>query len=1034
MKRLVSALAIGCLLLGLAPATLAAGPTRHFERVDRSLDKIDPSFRPMLADTTRKVTVIVQLDAQPAVAFSTATADRRAHAKALRSSQGRLDARISKLGGKVLDRYQYAYNGIKVRVTGAQLARLAKLPGVVGIRRVQTYKPTNVNAIPYVGAPSAWQTSGATGAGTTIAIVDTGIDYSHADFNGTGVTLPFDQNNPTIIEPGSFPTGKVIAGYDFAGNDYDAEGDNGSTTPTPDPDPLDCYGHGTHVAGTAAGQGVLADHSTYSGPYDPSIYSDPTTFGIGPGVAPEAKLVALKVFGCAGSTDLVIDALEWVAAYNVAHHDGIDVVNMSLGGVFGSNDDPDAVATNNLVSMGVVVVAAGGNASAVPFILDGPGAATKAISVTALDAFPVMPMAIVDLPSGPDINGNNQNAYPALPVSGTLHVVPNGTGGVSLGCAAGDYDAGSAGKIVAIKRGVCAFVDKGAAAQAAGAIGIVLINRDDTAPGDLPTFIGYNPELFEIPMVGVDKTAQPTLLANEGASITLVDNGSQPNPTYQEIAAFSSSGPRYGDNWLKPDVAAPGVSLISALIGSGWNGTTNSGTSMATPVTSGSAALVIQKHPGWSPLKVKAALSNTADTSSAKIVDYDPLRAGAGVVQVDRAVNTVGLATTSQGTASLSFGYEPLDGAYRETKEITLWNTGSKAITYNLAGSSPLVSIWPSSVTVRGHDSKDVKVTASLSKDQVAALPSADQFVTGAFGELNSLSGAITATPTSSGAGIYPLRVAYLLVPRGLSDVEATSGRSWHKWGIKPQHGGWNPDPILDANLRIRNGGIHDGFADLYAFGDFDQPGDGTHGTDVRVTGVQALPAEILTGTPDPGDRGIQFVINMWDRFSTPAPNEIDVAVDTNNDGEVDYYVVGIDEGALFADAFDGLYISVIFDADFNPIDAWLANAPLNGSTIILPALASDLGLTAGAGSFSYSVAAFDGFTLTADETDASPVFDVFDPAQSTGDFVPVPSREKVTVPVWAKKSAIFHGDVKGWLVVTLDDANGRDQADIVRP
>ena len=521
MKRLVSALAVGCLLLGLAPTALAAGPTRQFERVDRNLDKIDPEFRSMLADKTRKLTVVLELRAQPALALEASAADRKVKAHTLRATQGRLDARIDAIGAKVLHRYQYAYNGIKVRATGAQLRRLAAMPGVVGVRHVATYKRDNVKAVPYVGAPTAWQTSGVTGAGQTIAVIDTGIDYTHANFGGPGTTEAYDDNDPTLIEDGTFPTAKVVAGYDFAGNDYDAEGDAGSTTPTPDPDPLDCGDHGSHVAGSAAGQGVLADHSTYTGPYNSSIYSDPDTFVVGPGVAPKAKLIALKVFGCEGSTDLVVDALEWVAGYNISHVDGIDVVNMSLGSVFGRNGEPDVIATNNLVGIGVVVVASAGNSNAVPFVTGSPAASTKAISVAALDAFPTIPLALVDLPTDPDIAGNNQNAYPALPVSGTLHVVPDGLGGVSLGCTAGDYDAASAGKIVAIKRGVCAFVDKGAAAAEAGAIGIIMINRDDTAPGDLPTFVGYNPELFEIPMVGVDKTAQPTLLANEGAAITL---------------------------------------------------------------------------------------------------------------------------------------------------------------------------------------------------------------------------------------------------------------------------------------------------------------------------------------------------------------------------------------------------------------------------------------------------------------------------------------------------------------------------------
>ena len=115
-------------------------------------------------------------------------------------------------------------------------------------------------------------------------------------------------------------------------------------------------------------------------------------------------------------------------------------------------------------------------------------------------------------------------------------------------------------------------------------------------------------------------------------------------------------------------------------------------------------------------------------------------------------------------------------------------------------------------------------------------------------------------------------------------------------------------------------------------------------------------------------------------------------------------------------------------------MDAWLADAPLNGSTLILPALASDLGLTADSGSFTYWVAAFDYETGIPDETAVSRPFDVFNPAQSTGDFVPVASHGHATIPAWANKAALHAGDVRGWLVVSLDDANGGAQAQVIRP
>ncbi len=1030
-RRLLAALAGSAVLVAtLLPVTaMAAGPTQRVQRVQ--IGNIDPSFRPYLADANRQLTVVLQLADAPAVDVDgLSKAQQKTRAGSLRTKQQGMDKKIKAAGGKVTGRYQYAYNGVRVRAKGNRLTALAAIPGVVAIRPLRTYTIDNVRAVPYVGTPAAWQDSGATGDGVTIAVIDTGIDYTHADFGGPGTPAAYKANNPSVIEPGSFPTTKVIAGYDFAGNDYDAEGESGSTTPTPDPDPLDCGDHGSHVSGTAAGQGVLANHSSYTGPYDPSIYADSGKFAVGPGVAPEAKLVALKVFGCEGSTDLVVDALEWVAAYNVSHTDGIDVVNMSLGAPFGSNTEPDAIATNNLVKMGVVVVASAGNESSVPYITGAPAAATRAISVAALDAFPTVPLATVDLPGANDIPAINQNAYPGLPVSGKLHVLAGDYDGLSLGCTAADYDAAAAGKIVAVRRGSCAFVDKGAAAQEAGAIGIIVVNRADTDPGELPTFIGYNPEYFEIPMIGTDRTADTAIFANDGAAVTLKSAGSAPNPTYQEIADFSSSGPRYADGWLKPDVAAPGVNLMSALNGSGWNGTTYSGTSMAAPMTSGVAALVRDVHPGWSPLRVKAAIANTADATDS-IVGYDPLRSGAGVVQADRAVSTTVLATTSDRTASLSFGYEQIGGSYSESKWITLTNTGNRSVKYTLASSSALVSVYPSRVYVRAHDSVQVRVRAWLSRSQVAALPSVDQFVTGNFGGLDLLAGVVTATPSGTVAGAYALRVPYLLVPRGLSDVTADFKADSHSSGHSSTNWKSSKGDDLVGSLLVKNRAVHSGWADTYALGIKDARGDGLHGTDVRVAGVQALPGEAFGG--DAWDRGIQFVVNMYDRFATAAPNEVDVAVDTDGDGEPNYYVVGIDDGLIFAGAYDGLYVSLIFDADFNLVDGWIANAPLNGSTLILPALASDLGATEDdpALSFTYWVAAYDGFTGAADETGVATAFNAYAPALSTGDFVEVPAGGKISIPAWAKKPG---KDFGGWLVVTMDDRNGSSQADIVRP
>ena len=660
-----------------------------------------------------------------------------------------------------------------------------------------------------------------------------------------------------------------------------------------------------------------------------------------------------------------------------------------------------------------MVVASAGNESSVPFITGAPAVATGAISVAAYDATPTLPMATIDN-SGADIPGINQNAYPGLPVSGDLHVLSDGGSGVSLGCDVGDYDLATDGAIVAVKRGDCAFVDKGAAAQAAGAIGIIVINRDDTAPGALPTFIGFNPEEFEIPMIGTDKTAQALLMAIDGEAIELISAGSQANPVYSEITDFSSSGPRWGDNALKPDVAAPGANVISTLNGSGWKGTTYSGTSMAAPMTAGAAALVIQAHPAWPPLKIKAALVNTADADI--IVDYSPERAGSGLIAVDRAAEANVVATTGAATASLSYGYVRANRAWTASRTITIWNDGIEPATYRLEASSSLVTLSPTAVTVPAGSSRHVVATAHLSKATVKALDTVDQFLTGDFTGLFTMSGVVVATPSGSISGQETLRIPYLAVPRGVSNVRATRASHWSSAaGIK------------SGKLRLVNPAGHSGWADVYALGFKDPSGDGEHGTDVAAAGVKVQPTTVL-GFDDPDDRAITFAINMHDRFSTAAPHEVDVAVDTDGDGSADAYVIAFDYGYLAAGAWSGQMVSIITDASFNIVDIWEANAPLNGSTIEVPALASDLGLADGSGSFTYKVYAFDGYTGAADITKWSRTFDAYDPTISTGKFKKVDAGSATKVRVWFNKADA----PRGWLVITLDDRN-HSQGDIVR-
>jgi subtilisin family serine protease len=299
--------------------------------------------------------------------------------------QAALQPQLALLGAQVLFQASLTYNGIAISIRADRLDQLRALPGVVDVQIIPPKQRSNADAVPFVGAPAVWSApGGATGRGVRAGLIDSGIDYTHADFGGPGTPAAYASNNRTIIESGTFPTAKVVGGFDFAGDAYDATSPNpANRIPHPDPDPLDCNGHGTHVAGTLAGTGVNANGTTFNGPYTAGLNF--SNFSIGPGVAPEAQLYALKVFGCSGSTELLTLAIERAVDPNGDGDpsDHLDVLNISLGSPFGGNDDPDAVAVNNAVRAGVVVVTAAGDTGNIFYATDSPASAQLAIAVGA---------------------------------------------------------------------------------------------------------------------------------------------------------------------------------------------------------------------------------------------------------------------------------------------------------------------------------------------------------------------------------------------------------------------------------------------------------------------------------------------------------------------------------------------------------------------------------------------------------------------------------------------------------------------------
>ena len=1006
-------------LVASTVSTAASGSGRSaFQKIDPALLK-SVDFTPLSLDTT-PVQVMVELGTPP---VAVQIADAKKHGKNLsnaqqdsirkeiKAQQDSLKGSLSAHGARVIAQLQSAYNGVQVQVPRNQISDLASISGVVGVHAVRTFTvgPKNVNGIPFVHAPTAWSYD-YTGKGVKIADIDTGIDYTHADFGGPGTTAAYEAAHanstaapdPALVGPAA---PKVKGGYDFVGDDYDA-GDP-TSVPQPDPNPLDCNGHGTHTAGTVAGDGVLDDGSTYTGPYDSTTVSS-HDWNVGPGVAPEAEIYAYRVFGCEGSSNVVDLAIDRAVA------DHVDVITMSLGSDLGGVDDPTTVAAENAAAAGITVVAAAGNAGPGGYIVSSPSTGPHVLSVAALDgSLPAYPGAELTLSSGGTVDTIDANGadIPSGPLP--VKVLKNTNGSISLGCNPDEY-AGTTGMLVVTKRGTCARVARAVFGQQHGAAAVLMVNSDGTLPPYEGPITG-NPDTGEqydvtIPFLGAAGTSDnvAALLAADGGTTTLTPK-SVPNTGYEHVASFSSAGPSNPDSAAKPEVIAPGVSVASAGNGTGNGFVIESGTSMATPMTAGTAALVKQAHPDWTGTQIKAAIENTADPSLN--IGYTVRKAGAGAVQADDAVTTTVLATTTDGFDSLVFGYVPGTGAYSATKSFTLTNTGGSSVSYALAvqpDSGGLgggnVSVSPGSVTVAAGATQDVSVTLTYSAAAFAALPSMSS--TGP-GQVVSFAGAVVASPSGGGQN---LRVPFMVVPRGLSGMNTSATRTGN-----------------NATATVTNSGVHAGAADVYAWGLHDSE-DGDAPMDIRDVGIQSFTGDVAGA--DPADRFNVIAINTWGRFTNPSVNEFDVGIDTNGDGNADYVVVGADLGAVTTGTFNGQYVSFIFDASNNLVDAWFATAPMNSSVVELPFLSSDIGMDSTSGAFAYTATGFSIVPGTLVDTTGTATYDPFHPAVDSGQFLSLAPGGSGTIQLTRDPIQLGHQKALGWLAVNLDDANGAAQAD----
>jgi len=770
-------------------------------------------------------------------------------------------------------------NGVAWKVRTQDLEQLKKMPDVKRVSYIIPAQPHLSNSVPWIGAPEVWNTTGngdnnGNAAPVTIAIIDSGIDYYHAGFGGTGNVSDFTNNDPSIIEPGTFPTDKVLGGIDFAG------ADNAAFATDPDPVGIGSR-HGTHVAGIAANIG---------------------TDKVSPGVAPGADLYAVKVFADnGGSTTVSHLGIQWAEDPNQDGDtsDRADVMNLSLGSSYGRIDDISSIAVEDASKSGSVVVISAGNSGDIPYIHGGPAVAPSAISVAnSLAGGLTQSITATSNDANADglflaVEGAHTNTIAnGAVISGNLVAVEDHNG-----CNPYTNAADVAGNVALIIRGGCSFDAKYANAEDAGATGLVVYN-DGADASRLDPFV----------MGGIDPSRSLTgvmvSFANGSNFKTALDNGETvsvyadrnttqaTDPSNEDTLAVSTSRGPGLDNSFKPDVAAPGTGILSTQSGSGSGAVSISGTSMAAPHVAGVAALLKQKWPNLAPDAIKAMIQNSTvpayrDGIAGASDPYPLTLQGVGRVQANVA-NTL---TSYAKPGGVSFG--------RVNEK---WGTHlSRSVTVNnLSGETKVFSIshepnqTMSGVTVRSYSQQLYVAAGSTQTFQIAMDFNPNLAPFDAVGNSQSeVDGWFVLEDTLSDE---KLRVGYMAVVDPAAGVQAYKSYK---------------------SIGFYNAGGSDSYAEGFTLaGKAEAAGESSH--DIDALGYR-------TGVTLFGGNAIDFAFVSKGAWASHSPLAIFLDIDSNEDGvvETNMQITDFKQGVRFdgvvdVSIFPGGYGLGSADYDYN--------------------------------------------------------------------------------------------------------------------
>lgn len=773
-KRSLAFVLAACMLLALLPSfgAGASAASVSYTEVDPSvidtgtavLPEAEQDAEQDVPAADEEVHVIILFEQKSLAKKGFSTKDLLENEKAasysssLKKQQLSLVDRIEReaLGGEELEiRYQFtvAVNGVATVVPYGRIEQILAVDGVADVYLEERYEldetvqPDTATAGEMVGSYSAWA-DGYTGAGSRIAIIDTGLDLSHPSFSEGGyyyslgisaasfgkkisdynlltkeeikkalpnLSISADKNPPKADD--LYRNAKVPFAYNYVDDgldvSHDAEGDSNGD-------------HGTHVAGIAAANRYVPHYDA-----DGDLYYDKQELGV-TGVAPDAQLVVMKVFGVGGGAY----SSDYMAAIEDAIWLNCDSVNLSLGSgsagrSYGSKSDQQILDSFRNTDT-VVTVSAGNNGAWGENVLTGtgmtyttdvrmhtggsPGSYTNSFtiaSVTNTSMSGVMGkfngVAAIPGDTGETYGAKNFSTLDTSEdQSGTTYdyvflgdpVKGEGIYGLPENYANVDVK----GKVVLISRGNSSFADKANAAIQAGAAATVIYNN---APGSINmNLTGYN---FPNPAVMIEQSkAKEILAASTQDETTGLWGGKMTVSAKAETLHGVADGykPSSFSSWgttenldLKPELMTPGGNIYSTLNHSSYG--MMSGTSMAAPSAAGGAAIMAQyikehKLSKQEGLTVRALAMALMMSTSEPLTDpdtgvtYSPRQQGSGLMQLQEAVTSpayllVGEKEGNDGKVKLTFGDDAeRTGVY--TGSFSVQNLSDSPLHYALSG------------------------------------------------------------------------------------------------------------------------------------------------------------------------------------------------------------------------------------------------------------------------------------------------------------------------------------------------------------